>query len=191
MTTKRKLPAKRPAKPKVSPSFLSVCFRHLKPNWKSYILYADLAAKEGDKEMQRVMQAYNGLSRREQNQIIPEALCDLAGVKPRDLFAAVQTQLFDIGAQEAAVIVAVNQPRIVEKSAQLARTKAGFREREMLLKTTGFLPTPKSQAPSVIINNNPQALSIGGQRAPAALPSMEDEMIQLEAAPLQLEPGNV
>ncbi len=183
---KRKSPASSSSnltrKLKLQPSQLAVAFRHIHPTWKHYLDYVEAAAREGDAEMQKLMGAYVGLTRREQATIMPEQLCELAGVKPDVLFGAVCQQLWAASRMEANLITAISFPRVIERTAKSAMTKGGVKDREMFHRATGFLPQPKTQAPSVVITNNPQTLIASGKPEVRALPSMEEEALEMEEA---------
>lgn len=170
---------------KLQPSQLAVAFRHIRPTWKHYLDYVESAAREGDKEMEKVLSTYHGLTRREQATVMPEQLCELAGVKTEVLFGAVCTQLWSASKMEANLITAVNFPRVIERTAKSALTKGGIRDREMFHKATGFIKTPTG--PSISITNSPQTLITGGSGSPTpnrplSLPSAEEEALAMEEA---------
>lgn len=173
-TTKRK-----PLKPKLKlpPSSLASQFRHLKPNWRAYIEYAMLAAKDGDKDMEQYVATYQVLSKKELLTHTPEAVCELANIKPSELFGSVCRKLWECSSNEASMITAINHPIIIEKTAKYAAQKQGVKDREMFHKATGFLPTPKGN--NIHINNSPQTLIAGGGIRPA-LPSVKDDMEELD-----------
>jgi hypothetical protein len=158
-----------------------VAFRHIKPTWKHYLDYVESAAREGDKEMTKFLSAYYGLTRREQSVIMPEQVCELAGVKSEVLFGAVCTQLWSAAKMEANLITAVNFPRVIERTAKSALSKGGVKDREMFHRATGFIKTPNG--PSVVVNNNPQTAIVNGKpEMRLSLPSMEEEALQMEEA---------
>jgi len=121
--------SKMTAKLKLQPSQLAVAFRHLQPGWKHYLDYVDSAAREGDKDMARFLNAYHSLTRHEQNAIMPEQLCELAGIQTEVLFGAVCAQLWRNSRMEANLITAVNFPKVIERTAKTALTKAGVKDR--------------------------------------------------------------
>ena len=166
---------------KMQPTQMAVAFRHIKPSWRHYIDYVEQAAREKDKEMALVYQAFCGLSARERESIMPEQLCELAGVKPSVLFASVCGMLWQNGHQEANLITAIAYPKVMERTAKNAITKAGENDRRMFHTATGFLKTPNG--PSITINNTgPQTavLAPGTDRPLMALPSMEAEVLSFE-----------
>lgn len=163
--------------PKLPPSPMAVDFRHLKPTWRAYLDYVAMAARDGDKDMGKYLASYAKLSPKEQGVHTPEQLCDLSGVKPSDLFGTVAGQVWASSQREATMLIAINHPRIIEKTAKYALTPRGVKDREMFHKGTGFLPTPKGA--QISINNSPQMLQAGGA-TPMSLPSMEDDMMEIE-----------
>jgi hypothetical protein len=68
-----------------------------------------------------------------------------------------------------------------------AASKAGVKDREMVHRHTGFIPTPKPNpsAPPIFINAAP-GLPVPGEPDPkrlcVALPTMEEEALQAETA---------
>lgn len=166
---------------KLNQSQLAVAFRHIRPTWKHYLDYVEFAAKEGDKELAKFIQAYYGLTRREQVSILPEQICELSGVKTEVLFAGVCGQLWKQSRMECNIITAVHMPKVVEKTMKRAATNQGIKDREMVHKHSGFLPTPKpAPGPNIFVGNQPTAIEQGGKVI--SLPSMEDEVLGLEDA---------
>lgn len=183
----KKKVASRKVLPKLPPSPMAVDFRHLKPTWRAYIDYVALAARDGDKDMGKYLASYAQLSPKEQAIHTPETLCDLSGVKPADLFGSVCGQVWASSQREASMLIAINHPRIIEKTAKFALSPKGVKDREMFHKGTGFLPTPKGA--HISINNSPQMLQAsGGGSSPLALPSMEDDMMEIEDAEFEDTP---
>lgn len=170
------------AKIKLPPSAMAVAFRHLKPTWRSYVDLVEAAAREGDKEMAKVYRTWVDLPPREKQTISPEMLCDLCSVKPSVLIGAVTAQLWAQNSQEASMITAIYHPRVIERTAKQALNgKNGFGDRELFHKATGFLPTPKGGG--ITIDASQKTLVAGGNsKVPASLPSMETEMMNLEAS---------
>lgn len=160
------------------PSPMAMDFRHLPSGWRSYIDYVSIAASGGDKGMARYFAAYLQLSPKEHLDHTPERLCDLASVKPADLFGAVSGAVWESSRREASMLIAVHSPRIIEKTAKLAMQPKNYKDREMFNRGTGFLPTPKGA--QILINNSPNMIG-GSSNAPLTLPSLESEMLSIEA----------
>lgn len=160
---------------KLPPSPLAVAFRHIKPGWRRYLDFVELAARAGHLEMQRVMDAYASLPKREQAKVLPEQLCDMAGVKPETLFGAVCEQLWAQSRMECNVLAAIHMPRIMETTMKQAATPKGTKDREMVHKHTGFVPTPKpAPGASIFIN------AASGPHKPAVLTSPEVDFLEAE-----------
>ena len=71
-----------------------------------------------------------------------EAFCHAAGVSPWRILEAVTVVAVRQGAQASAVLAALVHPRVVEKTIERALQDDGTKERMMLHKAVGFLPTP-------------------------------------------------
>lgn len=167
---------------KLPPTSLALCFRHIKPSWKHYIDYVALCAVEDkDQQMAKVINTYNALLPRERATVTPELLCELSKVSHKELFAAVCGKLFERSQQESALITAANLPRVVERTMQQAATKGGVRDREMVHKHSGFLPTPKGQPP-VVINQRTAIMSAGETKIMTQLPSPEQDAMLVDDA---------
>lgn len=181
--TKPKAKRKPSRLPTLPPSPMAADFRHLKPSWRSYVDYVAIAARDGDKDMARYLACLSALSQKEQDAHTPETICDLANVKPADLFGAVSGQVWSASRREATMLIAVNHPRIIERTAKSALTPKGIKDREMFHKGTGFLPTPKGSV--VNVHNSPQMMQVGGtgsSSTPLSLPTMEQDMMEIEDA---------
>jgi hypothetical protein len=75
---------------------------------------------------------------------------------------------------------------VVEEAVGQALTPAGTREREMVLKHTGFLPTPKTSIVNVRGNN---AVVGGNQTNLAVLPPVEDTVRRMSDRFLEMAPA--
>ena len=161
-------------------------FRDLKPNWRSYLNYVQQAANEGDDDMQRIIDSFQHLRIGERRLITPEKLCDLAGVRPSDVIGVVCAKIWAEKSGESAIVTALLHPEIIRKTAKAAANiKHGGRDRELFFRLSGSLPDRKGA--SVVINNNPQALSNVEAPRPGQLPSMEADVIEMDRL---LEPGH-
>jgi hypothetical protein len=116
-------------------------FSHLKPSWRAYIAYVEMAARRGNTEMAKVWSVYKSLPKRERRKLPPEAVCDRAGVRPSVLAKAVAEVLWPDTNVLKALIVATNRIPVIHRLAQQARGSgpAARRSREMFLRITGDL----------------------------------------------------
>jgi len=165
----RKQPVrKRPATP------LSMAFRHLRPNWRAYIDLVRMAAAEGDDDAVTLMRHWNRLKKREQLETTPEALCQLASMKPSVLVGLVTEQAWNAGLGESTVVAALEHPRVMKAVATRAKRPDGRPDAELFLRATGSLPDKKGAA--VTINNNPSSLSaaFAQQTTPEAAAEPQD-----------------
>jgi hypothetical protein len=92
------------------------------------------------------------------DKVLPiEAYCVSAGVSPSTIFELLVAACVRFGAQACTIIAAVNHPRVVEKSVEMALTDEGIEDRMLLGKATGFLPTPKGSRTIVNVEANSSA----------------------------------
>jgi hypothetical protein len=96
-----------------------------------------------------------------------EAFCVAAGVSPLRILELITATCVRLGAQAATIIAAVNHPRVVEKTVEMALTDDGHLDRSDLHKAVGFLPTAKG---SHTIVNVQQVATATAQAAVAAPP---------------------
>ena len=68
----------------------------------------------------------------------PEAFCHSAGISPWVLLEAVTVAAVRRGVMASAIVAAVNMPRVVQKTVEVALQDDGYRERMMLHKAVGF-----------------------------------------------------
>jgi len=86
-----------------------------------------------------------------------EAFCVAAGVSPLKILEVLTATLVRLGAQASTVIAAVNHPRVVEKTVEMALTDDGVKDREMLHKHANFLPTPAGAKTSIVVTQTATA----------------------------------
>ena len=70
-----------------------------------------------------------------------EAFCLAAGVSPWRVLEGITVVAVRQGAQASAILAAVVHPSVVEKTVERALQDDGTKERMMLHKAVGFLPT--------------------------------------------------
>lgn len=99
-----------------------------------------------------------------------EAYCVAAGVSPLTILGILTGEVVRLGAQASTIIAAVNHPRVVQKSVDMALTDEGIDDRTLLAKATGFLPSPKGS--QINIHNAPTA-SATALAAPVIAPPPE------------------
>ena len=167
---------------------LVIAFRHIKPHWQNYIEYVDLAARNGDKDMEKYVKVWQGLTAKDRKAATPEQLCEMAQIKPGELVGAVCQAIWDAKSAEGSMVSAIAHPEVLKRTAASAQKAGGGRDRELFFRVTGSLPDKKGT--SVIIQNNPQTLALNGGSAGGgrALPpgrslhellDMDDEVIEM------------
>jgi hypothetical protein len=126
-------------------------------SWPAYLASSDHA------DARKVLQVYYSIPRnlrmnRSNHPIIPlEAYCVAANVSPLSILAILTGEIVRLGAQASTIIAAINHPRVVQKSVEMALTDEGIEDRNLLSKATGFLPTPKGSQTLVQVNTNATA----------------------------------
>lgn len=116
-----------------------------------------------------------------------EALCDGAGISPGDFLGEVVKAAFDHNTDVAKLVMAVNIPRVVQKSVKTALTEKGFKDREMLMQATGIAP----KGAGIHVTTT----AIAGARANAVadqggLPSSERDAMLISSALREAAPGS-
>lgn len=86
-----------------------------------------------------------------------EAFCIAARVSPLRILEVITATCVRLGVQAATIIAAVNHPRVVQKTVDMALTDEGTEDRATLHKATGFLPTPKGSHTNIVLTQNAQA----------------------------------
>jgi len=125
-------------------SLLSVAFRHIKPDWRRYIQFVDLAARKGDLAMARFRDCYQSLDRFEKVNAWPEQICDLANVTPGELVGAVCRQIWESSAAESSMVSSIAHPELLLATIRFAMKEENFRDREMAFRMMGSLPEKKA-----------------------------------------------
>jgi hypothetical protein len=150
-------------------------FSNLHPNWRAYIRYVEIAARDyKDELMNKFLAVYRQRSRNEQQSDTPEFLCDISGITPSQLLASIVPVLYEYSDFTASVIKGVYRPRVLKRMAQAA-SGMSQRDRETFLKITGDVPTHKG---SVTINA-PSAIA-GAQATMPVLSSAGKKVLELD-----------
>lgn len=106
-----------------------------------------------------VLECYHSLPKVFRQTLPIEAFCIAANISPMRILEAITAACVRLGAQASTLIAAVNHPRVVEKTVEMALTDDGIEDRATLHKATGFLPTPKGSHTNITIAANAQANS--------------------------------
>ena len=161
-------------------TLLAVAFRHIRPNWRGYILYVDMAARKGDAAMERFRAAYESLSLRDRAGAWPEQICDLANVEPGELYGAVCRQMWDAKAAESSMMCSIEHPEVLGAMIKFAKKPEHYHDRELFLRTTGSLPDKKGASINIFnqaVGGPPVMPDLGQPRA--KLRSFDEEVIDM------------
>jgi hypothetical protein len=124
-------------------------------SWPIYLRSSDAP------EAQAVLTARLSLSITLRRQLPIEAYCAAASVSSLRILEILVGLIVRRGAQASTIIAAVNQPRVVQKTVEMALTDEGVTDRTNFHKATGFLPMPKGAQTTINIQQSTTA-SAGG-----------------------------
>ena len=159
---------------------LSVAFRHVRPTWRYYIRYVDLAARNGHEGMARFRDVYLSLKLADRLRSWPEQICELADVPPGELVGAVCRAIWEAKAAESSMISSIAHPEVLMEVAKLAKKPDHHRDRELFLRLTGSLPDRHGQSINIFnqagVNQNKMPDLAQG---PARLKAFDEEIIEM------------
>ena len=105
-----------------------------------------------------------------------EAFCCAAKVSPNHVFEQLIVLLVRQGVQAATVLTAINQPRVVQKTVEMALRDEGVDDRALFHKASGWTPTPKSAQTNITVT---QAVQASSQAAAVPAPAPESTIRRL------------
>lgn len=173
-----------------------MAFRHIRPAWRYYIRYVDLAARSGNQAMARFRDIYLKLELRVRVNAWPEQICELADVPPGELVAAVCRAIWETKAAESSMISSIAHPEVLMEVAKLAKKPQHQRDRELFFRLTGSLPDRHGQSINIfnqagVQQVKPPDLAQGRAR----LKAFDDEVIEmsktLDAPPFLMQEDDV
>lgn len=112
-----------------------------------------------------------------QNTWTLDQFAHLAGVAPDKIFGVAAKAAFKFNADVSDMIAMAAMPQIVETSVKSARKEGGrhsFRDRELLMKHSGFVPIPQGS----IINIQNSNQSVANATANAGIPDFSDTITE-------------
>lgn len=118
-------------------------------SWPKYLQQSD------DPVAIQVLGAMAKVDRADRSSLPVEAYCLAAGVAPSRILELITIVCVRMASTASQIIAAINHPRVVQKSVDMALTDEGIEDRTLLHKATGFLPT--SKGPSQVVNVNTSA----------------------------------
>lgn len=108
-----------------------------------------------DPDAIKILEKYYSLPKFQRKLVPIEAFCHSAQISPLRALEIITATCVRLGAQASTLISAVNAPRIVQKTVDMALTDEGVEDRAMFHRSTGFLPAPKgSQTNIQVVQRN-------------------------------------
>lgn len=117
-------------------------------SWPTYLHATD------DADARKVLLAYYDLPKYARDTLPIEAFCCAATVSPLRILELITGACVRMGAQASTIIAAVNHPRIVEKTVEMALTDEGTEDRATLHKHAGFIPVGGGAKTQINIQQN-------------------------------------
>lgn len=110
-----------------------------------------------------------------------EQLCLASGIHPADYFGKICGVAYRYNFDVATFTAAVASPMVLQKAAEFAMAKEGFKDRELILKTSKVLES----TPLVKVENNQQNVSISSNLPDLAqLSGRVSEVVRGELPPI-------
>jgi hypothetical protein len=94
-----------------------------------------------DPEARKVLEKYRSVPSSYRRLLPPEAFCHAAGVPPPHILEVVTIVAMRCGVIASTILAATMNPRVVKKTIEQALQTDGFKERLLLLKASGLVPT--------------------------------------------------
>jgi hypothetical protein len=141
---------------------LTMALRHMDGGRAQFLAFVALAASESE-DARKFIVCFLELTERERDKANLDLVCQASGASPVRILQGVVGAAFAAGVETANLLAAASFPSTVQAAIETARIPGdpGFKDREMLMKHHGFLPTPKG----TVINVSAVA---GAQAAAAA-----------------------
>jgi hypothetical protein len=125
-----------------------------------------------DPKVQAVLTEWNAMSPHGRRKTKIENICEGVGITPGEFLGRVAQHAHDTGLDLSKLILGVSHPRVLAASVKQAMRADGFKDREMLMKSSGFMPTPSGPT----INNNVRAQAAVVADPVRGLMPLESEM---------------
>ena len=170
---------KGPKLPLASRSPLSVAFRHIKPDWRRYVQFVDLAARKGDVAMTRFRDCYEALEPLDKARCWPEQVCQLAQVTPGELIGAVCRAIWESGAAESSMVSSMAHPELLMHTIRFAKKEENFRDRELFFRMAGSLPDRKGTSINIFNQAAGQMGDMPDVVGRSKLRSFDEEVIEM------------
>jgi hypothetical protein len=157
---------------------LAICLRTIIPHgWRSiFHLFSQLDLGPNDPRVGLIL-VWNMMTSRERQKATPEDLCARAGISYGRLLYLVEESARERNQLTSSIVRSMNATTLVQKAISYGKGKEGFKDREMLLKSSGFVPMPSGTQ----INNTAVANSKSGAvagRLDESLEEMEEDTLE-------------
>lgn len=122
-----------------------------------------------------VVESYEGLTHWKRAAVSIDELCMYHGIDPIHFIGVVGEAAYKYANNSAILIAALQFPDVIARSVKEALTPEGFKDRELLAKHAGFIPTPHGQSINIQANAAARADSSNLPER-EGLPSFEETM---------------
>lgn len=148
-----------------------------------------------DPSARKVLESYYSTLKSYRSVLPIEAFCVAAGVSPFRILELLTGALVRVGATASTIVAAVNHPRVVQKTVDMALTDDGHDDRSDLHKAVGFLPTAKGSQTTIQVVQNASAAAPAHATPPSPEATIRklvgrfnnDSRTPLPALPVQTE----
>jgi hypothetical protein len=110
-------------------------------------------------EAQKIVEVYYSMPKNQRDLVPIEAYCVAVNVDTLLVLDLITRACAAISRQSSTIIAAINHPAVVEKTVEIALTDDGIKDRMILHKATGFLPSPSGPRTTVNVAANASATS--------------------------------
>ncbi|HEY0800682.1 MAG TPA: hypothetical protein VGD54_07550 [Steroidobacteraceae bacterium] len=131
-------------------------------------------------ELAQVIEAWDKLSKTGQRDTTIESLCLTRQVDPLHFLSVVAEASMKFRDNSTLLIAALNMPEVVMQSIKFAKQPEGFKDREALMKHSGFIPTPTGSRINILNSASAKAGAQSEANVERGLPSFEQSMSDLE-----------
>lgn len=122
--------------------------------------------------MKAFVDAWDLLSPSDQEKVPLEQICAAVGISAAEFVGELARGAYRWNMDVSTLIAMVSQPAIIDKMTEFAMEPDGHKDREMLLKSSGFLPLPKGARTTIHVSA--QAAAVAATEN--GLPSFEDDV---------------
>lgn len=141
----------------------------------------ELARLSPHESVKAIVTDWDAMTGRKRSATRLEVMCEAREIAPADFLGEVVKAAFEHNTDVAKMILAVNTPRLVQKSVREALTKKGFKDREMLMQASGIAPKGGGMHITQVANAQAKATA-AAQHETKGLPAFEAEVIDASEA---------